>query len=162
MLGSVSPGRESWCYYVRVIRVWTVYSTTNPCLLNSLEMILIDKKDTKIHASITDMLLYLFRHKIIEGNVYKMSNFMVGLESCAYRTTPHLYQLYFLYKTKVEICEDSSIDKLGLSLSTIGNVLGYGPDHEFLVDVASLVMRSSRERECIRDGMLPRRLASYA
>jgi hypothetical protein len=62
-----------------------------------------------------------------------MSNFTVGLESRVNRTTTHPYRLHFVYKTKVEKCEDCSIDKLGLSLTTIGNVCGYGPDHEYLV-----------------------------
>ncbi|WJX52344.1 hypothetical protein P8452_38464 [Trifolium repens] len=100
MLTNVNPERESWCFNVRVIRLWTVYSTTKPGHLNSLEMILIDEKGTKIHASIAH----------------------------------------------------NSIEKLGLSLTTIGNIRGYGPDHEFLVDVVGLVMRTSSERECIRDG----------
>jgi hypothetical protein len=164
MLANVNPERESWCFNVRVIRLWTVYSTTKPGHLNSLEMILIDEKvsssyleiyynqlflitdfvhfvnyilnrllGTKIHASIAHKLLYLFRHKIFEGNVYKMSNFKVGLEERVHRTTSHPYQLHFLYKTIVDKCEDSSIEKLGLSLTTIGNIRGYGPDHEFLV-----------------------------
>ncbi|WJX74389.1 hypothetical protein P8452_58156 [Trifolium repens] len=124
MLGCVSPVKELWCFNVRVIRLWTVYSITEPDHLDSLEMVLIDVKGTKIHASIAHNLLFLFRHQIYEGNVYKMSDLMVAPES----------------------------DKIGLSLSTIRDVCGYGPDHEFLVDVAGLVTRRSAERECIRDG----------
>jgi hypothetical protein len=44
MLATVSPGRETWYFNVRVIRLWTVYSSTKPGHLNSLEMILIDEK----------------------------------------------------------------------------------------------------------------------
>jgi hypothetical protein len=88
---------------------------------------------TKIHASIPHKLLYLFRHKIFEGSVYKMSNFKVALEEGVNRTTSHPYQLHFLYKTKVDRCEDCSIEMLGLSLTTIGNIRSCGPNHEFLV-----------------------------
>ncbi|WJX89063.1 hypothetical protein P8452_71087 [Trifolium repens] len=151
-LAAVNNDRDSWCFKVRVIRLWTVYSTTKSGHLNSLEMILIDEKGTKIHASITHKLLYLFRHKIFEGVVYKMSNFKVVLEEGVIRTTSHPYQLHFLYKTKVDRCEDSSIDMLGLSLTKIGNICGYSPDHDFLIDVAGLVLRTSSERECVRDG----------
>jgi hypothetical protein len=164
MLATVNPDKDSWCFNVRVIRLWTVYSTTEPGHLNSLEMIIIDEKvsssyldiftkqlflitnfdqivnyilnrlqGTKIHASIDHKLLYLFRHKIFEGSVYNMSNFKVALEEGLNRTTSHPYHLHFLYKTKVDKCEDRSIEKLGLSLTTIGNIRGYGPDHEFLV-----------------------------
>jgi hypothetical protein len=58
---------------------------------------------------------------------------MVAPESGVYRATGHPYQLFFVFKTKVEKCEDNTIDKIGLSLSTIRDVCGYGPDHEFLV-----------------------------
>ncbi|KAK2422624.1 replication factor A protein [Trifolium repens] len=152
MIASVNDNRDSWCFKVRVIRLWTVYSTTKPGHLNSLEMILIDEKGTKIHASIAHKLLYLFRDKIFEGSVYKMSNFEVVLEEGVIRTTSHPYQLHFLYKTKVDRCEDISIDMLGLSLTTIGNIRTYSLDYEFLVDVAGLVLRTSSERECVRDG----------
>ncbi|WJX23701.1 hypothetical protein P8452_12894 [Trifolium repens] len=152
MLAAVNDDRDSWCFKVRVIRLWTVYSTTKPVHLNSLKMIIIDEKGTKIHASIAHKLLCLFRHKIFEGSVYKMSNFKVVLEEGVIRTTSHPYQLHFRYKTKVDRCQDSSIDMLGLSLTTIGNIRGYSPDNEFLVDVAGLVLRTSSERECVRDG----------
>jgi hypothetical protein len=62
-----------------------------------------------------------------------MSNFKVVLEEGVIRTTSHPYQLHFRYKTKVDRCQDSSIDMLGLSLTTIGNIRGYSPDNEFLV-----------------------------
>jgi hypothetical protein len=62
-----------------------------------------------------------------------MSNFEVVLEEGVIRTTSHPYQLHFLYKTKVDRCEDISIDMLGLSLTTIGNICTYSPDYEFLV-----------------------------
>ncbi|WJX82134.1 hypothetical protein P8452_64933 [Trifolium repens] len=152
ILAAVNPDRDSWYFKVRVIRLWTLYSATKPGHLNSLEMIVIDEKGTKIHASIPHKLLYLFRHKIFEGSVYKMSNFKVALEEGVNRTTSHPYQLHFLYKTKVDRCEDCSIEMLGLSLTTIGNIRSCGPNHEFLVDVAGLVMRTSSEREFVRDG----------
>ncbi|WJX66889.1 hypothetical protein P8452_51396 [Trifolium repens] len=123
MLADVKLDRDSWCF--RVIRLWPVYSTTKPGHMNSLEMIFIDAKDVKIRASIPHNLLYIFRHQIFEGSVYKMSNFTVGLESRF---------------------------NFGLSLTTIGNVCRYGPDHHYLVDVVGLVMRSSSESECICDG----------
>jgi hypothetical protein len=62
-----------------------------------------------------------------------MSNFKVVLEEGVIRTTSHPYQLHFLYKTKVDRLEDSSIDMLGLSLTKIGNICGYSPDHDFLI-----------------------------
>jgi hypothetical protein len=36
-------------------------------------------------------------------------------------------------KTKVQICENFSIDTYGFSLSTIGDIIGFGPEHDFLI-----------------------------
>jgi hypothetical protein len=75
----------------------------------------------------------MFRSKITEGKVYKMSYLSVSPESGYYRSTSHPYKLGFEMKTKVQICEDSSIDRYRLSLATIGDICGHGPDHDFLV-----------------------------
>jgi hypothetical protein len=48
MLGSVSPGRESWRFKVRVLRLWTVSSFMKPDQANSIEMVLIDEKVSTI------------------------------------------------------------------------------------------------------------------
>jgi hypothetical protein len=44
MLGPVSPGKESWRFKVRVLRLWSVASFMRPDQVNSLEMVLIDEK----------------------------------------------------------------------------------------------------------------------
>ncbi|GAU31614.1 hypothetical protein TSUD_63630 [Trifolium subterraneum] len=124
MVGSVSPGRESWRFKVLVLRLWNVYSFMRPDQVNSIEMVLIDEKGAKIHASVRRQLMYLFRLKIAEGNVYKMSHFSVEPEP----------------------------DPYGLSLSTIGDICGFGPEHDFLVDVIALITGISAEKEYIRDG----------
>ncbi|MCI14150.1 replication factor A protein [Trifolium medium] len=129
-----------------------MYSFMKPDEVNSLEMVLIDEKGDKIHASVRRQMLYLFRLKITEGNVYKMSFFTVAPESGLYRTTPHRYKLIFEMKTKVQSCENNTIGRFGLSLTTIADICGHGPDYEFLVDVAGLITGISPQKEYIREG----------
>ncbi|XP_045799478.1 replication protein A 70 kDa DNA-binding subunit-like [Trifolium pratense] len=147
-----NPGRDSWRFKVRVLRLWSVSAFLRPDQVNSLEMVLIDEKGAKIHASIRRQLLYLFNGKIVEGSVYKMSFFVVYPESGLYRTTSHRYKLSFEMKTKVQICESGVIDRYGLSLTSIGDICAYGPDHDFLVDVVALITGISPEKEYVRDG----------
>ena len=90
-------------------------------------------KGAKIHASVRRQLMYVFGSKIAEGKVYKMSYFTVVPESGVFRSTQHPYKLKFEMKTKVQICENNSIDTYGLSLSTIGDIFAYGPEHDFLI-----------------------------
>ncbi|CAJ2666653.1 unnamed protein product [Trifolium pratense] len=60
MLCDVLPGRDSWKFIVRVLRMWSISSFMKPNEINSLEMVLIDEKGGKIHASLRKQLLYLF------------------------------------------------------------------------------------------------------
>jgi replication factor A1 len=94
---------------------------------------LIVVKGSKIHASVRRQLIYVFGGKIAEGKVYKMSYFNVVPESGLFRSTQHPYKLNFEMKTKVQICENNLIDTYGLSLSTIGDIFVYGPEHDFLI-----------------------------
>ncbi|PNX96289.1 replication factor-A carboxy-terminal domain protein [Trifolium pratense] len=152
LVGSVSPGRDSWRFKVRVVRLWSVSAFLYLDQVNSIEMVLIDEKGAKIHATIRRQLLYLFASKVAEGNVYKMSYFSVMPESGLYRTTTHPYKLMFEMKTKVQISESSKIDLYGLSPTSIDEICGYGPDHDFLVDVVALITGVTEEREYVRDG----------
>jgi hypothetical protein len=77
--------------------------------------------------------MYVFGSKIAEGKVYKMSYFTVVLESGLFRSTQHPYKLVFEMKTKVQICKNFSIDTYGFSLSTIGDIIGFGHEHDFLI-----------------------------
>ncbi|PNX60690.1 replication factor A protein, partial [Trifolium pratense] len=45
----------------------------NPSETNSVEIILVDEKGGKIHATIRKQLLYMFQSKIEEGEAYQMS-----------------------------------------------------------------------------------------
>ncbi|XP_045823690.1 replication protein A 70 kDa DNA-binding subunit B-like isoform X2 [Trifolium pratense] len=152
MLGVVSPGRESWRFKVRVLRLWTTSSFLQPEVVNTLEMVLIDEKGVKIHASVRRQLLYLFQSKISEGNVYKMSYFTVSPASGFYRTTPHPYKLVFQLKTKVQVSESNKIDLYGLSLTKISDIHSEVAAPEFLVDVIGVITGMSADREYIRDG----------
>jgi hypothetical protein len=61
-LAAVNNDRDSWCFKVRVIRLWTVYSTTKPGHLNSLEMILIDEKVASSYLEIYTKQMFLITH----------------------------------------------------------------------------------------------------
>ncbi|CAJ2664707.1 replication protein A 70 kDa DNA-binding subunit A-like [Trifolium pratense] len=152
MLCDVVPGRESWRVKVRVIRVWEVPNFLNPDQINSIEMVLIDEKGGKIHATIRKQLLYLFKNKISEGHVYKISYLAVAPSSGSYRTTLHPYKFFFQMKTKIQICQSDDIPNFGLSISNISDVCSHTIDYDFLVDVMGIMTGISVEREYIKDG----------
>jgi hypothetical protein len=59
MLGSVSPGRNSWRFKVRVLRLWNAASFMKPDQPNSIEMVLIDEKVSTMFFSIYSLRLFV-------------------------------------------------------------------------------------------------------
>jgi hypothetical protein len=87
----------------------------------------------KIHAYVRRQLNYLFLSKIVEGNVYKMSHFIVVPADDRYRTTFYPYKLMFQMKTKVRKCPNGAIDRYGLSATNITQICSFGADHCYLI-----------------------------
>lgn len=125
-----------------------IYEPEQP---NSLEMVLIDEKGAKIHATVRKQLLYVFQKKLAEEDAYKMSYFSVTPNVGYYYTTIYEYKLIFQKKTKVQKIEDSVIPNNGLSLSKIEKLSKHNVDYPYLVDVIGLMTGISAEREYVRD-----------
>ncbi|KEH19428.1 animal RPA1 domain protein, partial [Medicago truncatula] len=131
-LSEIVPDRDGWRIKVRILRLWEVPTLLRPDQTNSLEMVLIDDKGAKIHASVRKQLLYVFQPKLSEGKVYKMSFFSVAPSVGSYRTTLHPYKLVFQMKTKVQVSESVLIPTYGVSLSKIADVCGHDVEYDYL------------------------------
>ena len=83
--------------------------------------------------------MYVFQKKLVEGEVYKMSYFVVAPGVGAYCTTIHPYKLIFQMKTKVERVESSLIPMHGLSLIKIQEVCAHTVDYDYLVSEYGVV-----------------------
>ncbi|KAK2409926.1 replication factor A protein [Trifolium repens] len=156
MLGVLYPRREPWRIKVRVISLWTVNSVFRSNQVNSLDMVLIDEKGDKIQASVRRQLIYLFLSKIVEGNIYKMSHFIVFPTDDRYRTTFYPYKLMFTMKTKVRNCPNHTIDRYGFSYTNINQICSFGADYCYLIDVIGVVTGITIEREYIHDAKMTR------
>ncbi|MCH80240.1 replication factor A protein [Trifolium medium] len=153
-IADVVPGKENARIRARVIRLWKVPAFLNPSESSSIEMVLIDDKGGKIHATIRKQLIHVFDSQLEEGQVYEMSNFSVFPQSGNYRTTLHPYKIVFQLRTKVAVAEGSNITQLGIGVTSLAEIGAYTHDYEFLVDVIGLMTGISTEREYVRDGKL--------
>ncbi|PNX85493.1 replication factor A protein, partial [Trifolium pratense] len=151
-VSEILPNKDCVRIKVRVLRIWKTSSFLNPSDVNSIEMVLVDEKGGKIHASVRKQFLYMFESKIEEGQVYQMSYFSVVPQTGFYRTTLHPYKLLFQIKTKVVAVKSSDISHHGLTLTSLAEVCSHVHDYEFLVDVMGLLSGISAEREYVRDG----------
>ncbi|KAK2357907.1 replication protein A 70 kDa DNA-binding subunit [Trifolium repens] len=120
-VADIASGKDNCCIRVRVVRLWKVPAFLNPSEYGSLEMVLIDEKGGKIHASIRKQL--------------------IGL----YRTTLHPYKIIFLLKTKLIPSDGAGISEFGLTITNIDEVCAHTHDYEYLVDVIGLVTGMSAE-----------------
>ncbi|MCI24788.1 replication factor A protein, partial [Trifolium medium] len=100
---------------------------------SSLEMVLVDEKGGKMHATVRKQLIYMFDFKLEEGQIYEMSYFAVFPQSGFYRTTLHPYKLVFQIKTKARPSESSAISELGLSFNNLAEFCSHTHDYKFLV-----------------------------
>lgn len=151
-VSEIAAGKDGWRIKVRVLRMWEVPTFMKPDITNSLEMVLIDEKGSKIHASVRKQLLYVFQSRMSEGKVYNLSCFSVAPSVGCYRTTQHPYKIIFQMTTKVQVSESSIIPKYGVSLTRLADVCAHTYDYDYLVDVVGLMTGISNEREYVRDG----------
>ncbi|GAU32694.1 hypothetical protein TSUD_145680, partial [Trifolium subterraneum] len=138
LLSDVVPGRTAWRFRVRVARLWEVTGYLRSDQVVSVEMVLVDSKGVRIHATVRKQLLYLFQRKLDEGVVYNMSFFTVLPSTGVYRSTLHPYKLVFQMKTRLELAEGPEISRYGFSLTTIAEVCAKPPDYDYLIDEVSI------------------------
>ncbi|GAU50770.1 hypothetical protein TSUD_410670 [Trifolium subterraneum] len=150
-VADILPNKEAIRIMVRVPRLWKVPSFFNTFDTNSIEMVLVDEKGSKIHASFRKQLLYMFESNVQEVEMYQNSYLTVIPCSGYYRTTLHPYKLIFQLKTKIQLVLNSAISNYGLSLTNLAEVCAHQHDYEYLVDVVGLLNGISVEREYIRE-----------
>jgi len=86
-----------------------------------------------IHATVRKQLLYLFKDKIVEGEVYKMAYFGVIPNLESYRSAVHDYKLVFQMKTKIQKSESSTIPLYGLSFTKCADLKNSREEFVYLV-----------------------------
>ncbi|KAL3643650.1 hypothetical protein CASFOL_014465 [Castilleja foliolosa] len=140
----LEPGRTSSGVKVRVIRCYREPSPHKSDPDGTLELILHDEIEDRIHAT-TDY--GVFKDKklyIVEGGLYRIKNFMVAHDMSKYKTTTNRFKLSLLIKTSItpfkdnefpsamhrfrdlfEIDNDINVDNFHLLEYVIGRVVSY-------------------------------------
>lgn len=83
-LSDLKGDSETWMIRVRICRMWESISTKDNSLL-SLDMILTDKKENLLHATIRKHLVPRFRDRVAEGSVYNIRNVKIAPNIYPYR-----------------------------------------------------------------------------
>ncbi|KAL3637374.1 hypothetical protein CASFOL_018542 [Castilleja foliolosa] len=142
-IGDLEPGRTSSGVKVRVIRCYRQPTPHKADPDGTLELILHDEIEDRIHATMDYGVFKDNKLDIVEGGLYRIKNFMVAHDMSKYKTTTNRFKLRLLIKTSItlfkdnefpsamhrfrdlfEIANDINVDNFQL-LDVIGRVVSY-------------------------------------
>ncbi|XP_057444995.1 replication factor A protein 1-like [Lotus japonicus] len=123
-----------------------------------MDMILMDDKGCKIHATVRKTLIYRFQSLISEGRVYQISFFGVGESGRDFRPTEHPFKINFDIHTSVRLVPNKAIDLSPYNFVPISNIMFKDLDTSFLIDVVGILTGASAEQEFEKDGGKQKRI----
>ncbi|XP_057435925.1 uncharacterized protein LOC130728453 [Lotus japonicus] len=152
---SIHQQGRSWSIRVRAVAVWRIpfdHITLTP---SCLDMILMDRRGTKIQASVCR------RHPITRpievGRVYNISHFKVVLND-GIRLTPHDFRLIFHTCTSVAESFDVRIPRNGLSFYNTQIIRNRVGDFTHLIDCLGVISAAGQDKLFIKDSQLTKML----
>ncbi|XP_048604503.1 uncharacterized protein LOC106403891 [Brassica napus] len=136
----LKPRKDTSRIEVRIVRSWRNYNKESG---NTIEMVVVDKEGTRIHASVGEQLIKKFDDKLREGDAIVLQLFKVYDATGEYRTTPHPYKIGFFHTTFVGIADDFPTAVPEKYFADFSDILGGNLDHSCLV--GELVSYSVKE-----------------
>ncbi|KAL2942619.1 30S ribosomal protein S8 chloroplastic [Bienertia sinuspersici] len=94
---------------VRIIQLWEVPNYNNPNVVDSIELVLVDEKGSRIQASIRKTIMQWFSNTVKEGSCRIIAKFGLISNIGKHRATNHSYKLNFFFMTVVKECVCSSL-----------------------------------------------------
>ncbi|KAL6534867.1 hypothetical protein OROGR_013542 [Orobanche gracilis] len=154
----VTASKDTWNIVTKVIRLWVSPSFSGGKLPFSMELVLMDSKGCKIHASVRKTLVYRFKPLLTEGHVYQISYFGVGDNVGDFRTTSHQFKINFHIHTIVKEITNTPITKSLYSFKPLSEIMFNDPDSSYLIDIIGILTGSSGEQEFEKDGKVQKRV----
>ncbi|KAL2941879.1 Replication protein A 70 kDa DNA-binding subunit, partial [Bienertia sinuspersici] len=133
MINDLTPINENWRIKVRIIRLWKVPNYNNPNVVDSIELVLVDEKGSRIQATIRKSIMQRFSNMVKEGSCRIIAKFGLISNIGKHRATNHSYKLNFFFKTVVRECEDVQLPLHGLNFTSFAKILKNEIDDSVLV-----------------------------
>ncbi|CAF1721127.1 unnamed protein product [Brassica napus] len=148
LVRELKPRKDTSRIEVMILRLWRNYNKESG---NTIEMVVVDKEGTRIHASVGEQLIKKFDDKLREGDAIVLQLFKVYDATGEYRTTPHPYKIGFFHTTFVGIADDFSSAVPEKYFADFSDILGGNLDHSCLVDVVGQIVNfGSLENKIIK------------
>ncbi|KAJ1388063.1 Nucleic acid-binding, OB-fold [Sesbania bispinosa] len=88
-LSEIVSGRVDWKIRVKVIRLWNGTDFVDRSIKNTIEMVLVDEKGTRMQCNIKKVLMASFENVFTEGSGYLIQNIMVAHNDGRFKISPH-------------------------------------------------------------------------
>ncbi|CAN7109975.1 unnamed protein product [Brassica rapa subsp. narinosa] len=126
----LKPRKDTSRIEVRIVRLWRNYNKESG---NTIEIVVVDKEGTRIHASVGEQLIKKFDDKLREGDAIVLQLFKVYDATGEYRTMPHPYKIGFFPTTFVGKTDDFPSAVPEKYFADFSDILGGNLDHNCLV-----------------------------
>ncbi|KAJ1400508.1 hypothetical protein SESBI_29493 [Sesbania bispinosa] len=151
-INSICERRQNWRLRVKLVRVWSMCAVATPSDPYAMQMVFVDEEGGKIEAIVQRQFMKKFSQCLVEGEVYKISNFGVSSNGGKFRASGHDYKLSFTACTQVTKCVGVSIPGLGLSLLKTSDLKKTRGHSVYLVDFMGVVTVVSEELNINKEG----------
>ncbi|KAK9713620.1 hypothetical protein RND81_06G040200 [Saponaria officinalis] len=101
-------------------------------------MIIMDEKQSKIHATIKSSLISNFSPRLREGLLVIISNFGVDLNNDKQRVCSHKFKISFFRSTSIRECENIPIPLYGFDFVNFEDILSYKVNPNIFIDIIGL------------------------
>ncbi|XP_071739186.1 uncharacterized protein [Rutidosis leptorrhynchoides] len=124
--------KDSWILKVKILSFWK----TNW----NFEMIIMDEKNDKIHATIKHEWIHSFEKKLREGFVVIISKFMVTDNKVKFPATTHKYKITLLRGSVVNQCDNFEGSDNGFDFFSFSELMNHKNDEHLPVDIIGCVV----------------------
>ncbi|KAJ1376758.1 hypothetical protein SESBI_49607 [Sesbania bispinosa] len=151
-INSICGRRQNWRLKVKLVRVWNMCVVATPNDPYAMQMVFVDEEGRKIEVVVQKQYMKKFAQCLVEGEVYRITNFGVSSNGGKFRAAGHDYKLSFSACTQVTLCHGVFIPGLGLSLVKTSAIKKTNGRSVYLVDFMGVVTIVSKELNINREG----------
>ncbi|KAJ1381986.1 hypothetical protein SESBI_44641 [Sesbania bispinosa] len=140
--------RENWRLRVKLVRVWNMTPVANPREAYAIQMVSVDEEVfcinfmllRRIEATIPKQHMIRFEHSLVEGEVYKLTNFGLLRNGGKFRAVVHDFKLVFNATTRFIPCQHFSIAFTGFSLMKTTDIKKTNGHSEYLLVSEEIIL----------------------
>ncbi|KAJ1407835.1 Nucleic acid-binding, OB-fold [Sesbania bispinosa] len=144
-VNSICGIRNSWRLKVRLIRIWNMCAVATPGDPFATQMVFVDEEGGRIEATVQKHNMKRFANVMVEGQVYKITNFGVMRNDGNFRACGHEFKLSFNANTKITFVPTAAIPYTGLALIKCSDIRKINGHSTYLFDFMGIVTGVSEE-----------------